>query len=168
MADQPSIQLSLPGANDTGATGPDAHDPTAHPEFYDGIVWRRSVACILDMIILCCLFALVVLATCVVAVATLGLISIGALLALPVLGALYDTICIGGRNAATPGMRALGLTVRTWVGPRPDLLQAFLMSVLFWTTVPATSLLVLLFVFFDARSRCLHDLLAGTIVLRVA
>jgi uncharacterized RDD family membrane protein YckC len=163
LNNRPSIQLSLPGADD----GREAHDPATHPELFEGIIWRRSIAFLLDLLVVTCLFAVALLATCVIAIASLGLISIGALLAYPVLGVLYDTVCLGGSRSATPGMRAMGLTMLAWNGGKPDHWQSFLNSVLFWTMVPITSCLVLLFAFFDPRGRCLHDLLAGTLVLRV-
>ena len=166
MDERSTIRLALTNNGESRAGANASQDPLLHPELFDGVIWRRSCAFLLDLAALCCLFALVLLATCVVAIVSLGLVSIGAILALPVLGVLYDTICVGGSRSATPGMRAMGLNVQTWDGPKPDHWQSFLSSVLFWTTVPATSCLILLFPFFDARSRCLHDVLAGTIVLR--
>ena len=156
--------MNAGACQDRGAA--DAHDPIQHPELYDGVIWRRSIAFFIDLFILSCLFALAMLATCVVAIVSLGLVSLGVLLAVPVLGVLYDTICIGGRRSATPGMRVMGVEVMGLGGTKPDHWQSFLSSVLFWATVPPTSFLVLLIAFFDARSRCLHDLLAGTFALR--
>ena len=53
----------------------------------------------------------------------------------------YDTILIGGGDGATPGMRLFGIEARSLNGGRPDYFQAFLMTLLFYVTVPVTSLL---------------------------
>jgi len=166
LDDPSAIRLTLSG-NDH-ATGDQAgrHDPIKHPEKFDGIIWRRCLAFFVDVFVLMCLFAVALLATCVVAIVSLGLVSIGAILAFPVLGVLYDTLCIGSTRSATLGMRAMGVTIDSWHGPKPDYWQSFLSSVLFWTTVPVTSFLILLVAFFDPRGRCLHDMLAGTVAVR--
>ena len=48
----------------------------------------------------------------------------------------------------------------------PSLLQALVQTILFYLTVPTTGGLALLVVFFLPRRRALHDLLAGTQILR--
>jgi len=166
LNDRPLISLSMNDGAEQDRDAADVHDPIEHPEIYDGVIWRRSIAFFIDLFILGCLFALALLTTCVLAIVSLGLVSLGVLLAIPVLGVLYDTICIGGRRSATPGMRVMGIEVMGWGNRKPDYWQSFLSSVLFWATVPPTSFLVLLIAFFDVRSRCLHDLLAGTFALR--
>ena len=78
----------------------------------------------------------------------------------------YHTLTVAGRHSATLGMRALGLEVRSWTGARPSLLQALVLTVTFYLTTAATASLVLLFVFFNRRRCTLHDLIAGTLVIR--
>lgn len=65
--------------------------------------------------------------------------------------------------------RACGYsTWRCGAGPggRPTTSQAFLTTVLFYASISLTAWLVLLVPLFTDRSRTLHDILAGTIVLR--
>lgn len=163
MGNRNALVLRLGGRSEGGA---EAHDPLLHPELYEGVVWRRIAAFAIDMVILGCLFALASLATCTVFIVTFGLVALGQILIFWAIGIAYATLTIGGRNAATPGMRAMGLVVRTWDGGSPDRMQALLMSILFWATAPATFFLVLALALFNPRSRCLHDYLSGTVVLR--
>ena len=56
--------------------------------------------------------------------------------------------------------------VITWTGGRPDNLQAFLMSALFWAIHPLTGWLIAAVALLNPRWRCAHDFLAGTVVVR--
>jgi uncharacterized RDD family membrane protein YckC len=51
-------------------------------------------------------------------------------------------------------------------GERPDYLQAFLMTALFYATVPITGFLILAVALFTERNRTLHDILSGITVIR--
>lgn len=85
---------------------------------------------------------------------------------IPVLPLLYHTGLIASSSQGTLGMRALGIkVVRQTDGGRPDLLQAFILTALFYLTLATTGLL-LLWCLFDDRSRCLHDILSGTKIIR--
>ena len=44
----------------------------------------------------------------------------------------YHTFLIGGPCSATWGMRFMGIEVRRWRGDRPDLLQATILTILFY------------------------------------
>jgi uncharacterized RDD family membrane protein YckC len=101
----------------------------------------------------------------VAGILTFGALTPLGLVVLAVLPIAYHTIFIS-RHGATPGMRVFDLEVRSWTGRPPDTSQAFLTTVLFYASVSMTAWLVLLVPLFTDRSRTLHDILAGTIVLR--
>ena len=63
-------------------------------------------------------------------------------------------------------MRLTGIEVRSWTGERPSYLQAFVQTILFYVTVYPTWSLVLVIALFNERRRTLHDILAGTLVIR--
>lgn len=134
------------------------------PELFDGIVLRRSVAYIIDVVILLgvtgFLWTLVVF--------TLGLLWPIAAVLTPVIPLVYHTALIGGRHSATLGMRVTGVEIRRLDGRRPDIALAFLQTALFYATVTLTSMLVLLVALFNDRGRCLHDWLTGTMAVRTA
>jgi uncharacterized RDD family membrane protein YckC len=136
------------------------------PELFDGVLFRRCMAFFIDWVVLLCLLALGHLATCTTAIITFGTLTPLMVLAVSLLPIIYGTWTIGGWSHATPGMRAMDLTIRAWDGRAPSYLQAFLMTVLFYATSVPTGGLVLLIALFDRRLRCLHDHLSGVLVVR--
>ena len=141
-------------------------DPVTLPEAYDGVIWRRTLAYFID---LCCIGVLALLFWIVFAV--LWVMSFGLLG--PVLWFLfgliplaYHTLLLSGRRSATWGMRCFDVELRSVTGERPGFLQALAQTALFYITVGATCSLILLFVLFNRRKRTLHDMLAGTVLVR--
>lgn len=134
------------------------------PGLFDGIVLRRVVAYAIDVALLLgltgFLWTLVVL--------TFGLLWGIAAILTPVIPLTYHTLLIGGRDSATLGMRVMGIEVRRLDGGRPDFVQAFLQTALFYATVTLTSMLILIVALFNDRGRCLHDWLTGTLTVRSA
>src|SRR5262249_30996178 len=78
----------------------------------------------------------------------------------------YHTLLLSGPRAATIGMRCFDLELRSWHGERPSFLQALAQTALFYLTVGATCSLILIFALFNRRKRTLHDVLAGTVMIR--
>ena len=69
-------------------------------------------------------------------------------------------------TSSTVGMRLFDVELRAVKGERPRFLQALIQTALFYITVGATCSLILLFVLFNRHKRTLHDMLAGTVVVR--
>ena len=143
----------------------DPPEPFAAPGYYRGILARRVFAYWVDLFCIALLVALAWLVLWLLAIASLGLLS-PLLLLLGLIPVLYHTLSIGGPHSATPGMRLIGVEVRSWTGARPSYLQAFVQTILFYVTVYPTWSLVLLVALFNERRRTLHDILAGTLVIR--
>ena len=102
-------------------------------------------------------------------VALLGIVTLGLAwllfgLVFPVVGLGYNAITIGGAKSATIGQRLMGLTVPMWFGGKVTPLIAAFHALLFWFSL-AIFVPILLWCFFDARKRCLHDILAGVVVI---
>ena len=140
-------------------------EPFASPEYYRGVLVRRVFAYCVDLLCIGLLIALAWMVFVMLAIASLGLLS-PLLLILGLIPVLYHTLTIGGPRCATPGMRLTGVEVRSWTGERPSYLQAFVQTILFYVTVYPTWSLVLLIALIDRRRRTLHDMLAGTLVVR--
>lgn len=154
----PAIVLGRTSAHADSAGDGAIHDPLLHPALYEGVALRRTFAFLLDMLLL-----VIVLAIAFIPIAiTVVTLPVAAFL----LAVIYDVLTIGGSASATPGMRVFGLKVVTWAGGRPDNLQAFLMSGMFWVIHSATGWLAALVAFLNPRWRCAHDFLAGTVVVR--
>jgi uncharacterized RDD family membrane protein YckC len=155
----PSLQLA-------GAAWEEAPpDPLERPELYDGLIWRRIVAYILDVLLIAGVSLCAWVVFGLIGILSFGLLTPLGIIALAMLPVAYHTYFVG-RQGATPGMRVCNVEVRSWTGGRPDYFQAFLVTVLFYATVPVTAWLVLAVALFNDRRRTLHDFLAGTVTVR--
>jgi uncharacterized RDD family membrane protein YckC len=147
-----------------------APDPLDHPEFYDGVIPRRIFAHYIDLCFIFFFIALISLFLVILGVLSFGLLFIPLAVAAIVIAIAYDALQVGGPHAATIGMRLMGLEVRSWSGGPPLRPQAWLRSILFWVLIYGFNLLTfwiaLGWALFDRRRRCLHDFLAGTVVVR--
>jgi uncharacterized RDD family membrane protein YckC len=63
-------------------------------------------------------------------------------------------------------MRLFDVELRSVTGERPGFAQALVQTALFYITVGATCSLILLLVLFNRHKRTLHDMVAGTVVVR--
>jgi uncharacterized RDD family membrane protein YckC len=145
-----------------------AYDARAEPELFAGVVGRRFMAFLIDLIVLA---VPVVLATILVFV--FGIVTLGlgfALFGLFSPAVVIWTLCyygftLGSARSATLGMRALNLEMRTWYGAPCYFVLGAVHAVVFWVTVSMLTPLVLLVCLFNDRRRFLHDMLVGTVVI---
>jgi uncharacterized RDD family membrane protein YckC len=151
---------------------PHAYDPAANPELFDGVLARRMIAFVIDLIIIA--IPVIFLAMFVVAttIATLGLAGILFALLSPLFFPLiviwavcYYGLCFGSNASATVGMRVMDLEMRTWYGAPAYFVLGAVHAIVYWLTVSFLTPLVLLVGFFNHRGRLLHDILVGTIVI---
>jgi uncharacterized RDD family membrane protein YckC len=143
-------------------------EPAAHPELFAGVLWRRTLAYLIDV----CVIGAILIAAWVV-FALLTVLSFGALgpglwFLFGLIPLAYHTLLVAGRYGATLGMRLLDLKLRSWDGERPVFLQALAHAGLFYLTVGATGFLILLFALINRRSRTLHDVLSGMLMVRAS
>lgn len=137
-------------------------DRIEQAEYYEGLLWRRPVAFLIDLV----LISAVTAALWILNILTFGLLfAVIVFLWIAPIIVIYDTVTIGGPSAATIGMRLMGLEVLSCSGGKPSYLQALVMSALFCFLFAVTSGLILLLALFTDRRRCLHDMLSGTIVV---
>ncbi len=155
----PEFDLSMQGE------APHAYDPETHPEFFSGIIGKRVMAFIIDVVVITVLWLLGSVVIFILGLLSFGLIWLlwGAALILLVLG--YEALTLGGPYSATYGMRIMGIEMRTWYGDRPGVLQAAAHSLLFYFSVTLTTFLILLAPLFNNRKRCVHDFLCGTVFI---
>jgi uncharacterized RDD family membrane protein YckC len=143
---------------------PHAYDPVAQRQLFDGVLGKRFIAFLIDAVIIFLLWVVAGLAVFVLGVLTLGLawLLFGAIFAIVGLG--YNAVTIGGPNSATIGQRLMGLEVRMWFGGRVAPIVAAFHALLFWLSL-TIFFPILLWPLFDSRKRCLHDILAGLVVV---
>lgn len=141
-----------------------AFNPVTQPQLFEAVIRKRCVAFIVDAIIILALTAIAYIAVAVLGVLTLGLAWLLFGLVFPAVGLGYNAITVGGPNSATIGMRMMGLTVPMWYGGKVTPLIAAFHALLFWFSL-VIFFPILLWAFFDQRKRCLHDILAGVVVI---
>jgi uncharacterized RDD family membrane protein YckC len=147
---------------------PHAYDPIAQPEYFEGVLARRVIAFLIDVVIigvpvvLACIFILL-----------LGFITLGLGWALFLLvspatviwAVLYYGMTMGGPASATIGMRLVDIEVRTWCGEPCYFLLGAVHAVAFWVLTSTLTPLVLVVGLLNERRRLLHDILVGVVVV---
>lgn len=141
-------------------------DPAIHPEVYDGVRTRRSFAFLIDAAVVLFLMVAAYLVIAVVGIFTLGLLWLLLPAVWPVVAILYSVLTLGGPRSATPGMRFMGIEVRTVRGERMYYGLALLHVLGFWFSVAILTPLILLVALFTDRKQLLHDLVIGTVAVR--
>jgi uncharacterized RDD family membrane protein YckC len=171
--------MSYSGSGGTGGSWrdggpnvqPHAFDPYLQPDLFRGVLTRRAIAFLIDLIVLSIPVVLAVLFIAVFGLITLGLGWALYWLVSPasVIWALvYYGASLGGPHSATIGMRVMDLEMRTWYGAPSYFLLGAMHAVLFWISVSVLSPFVLLIGFFNGRRRLLHDVVLGTVVVNTS
>jgi len=148
-----------------------AFDPDLEPELFRGVLTRRVIAFLIDLIVLSIPIVLAVLFIAVFGLLTLGLGWALFWLVSPasVIWALfYYGSTLGGPHSATIGMRMMDLEFRTWYGAPGYFVLGAVSAVLFWISISMLSPLVLLIGLFNSRRRLLHDIVLGTVVVNTS
>ncbi len=129
---------------------------------FAGVRTRRTVAVCLDLVIVSILVALFWTASVVL---TLGLALFFLPPLFPIVAFFYNGLAVSGAGMATPGMRAMDLEMRLHEsGQRVPFLNAAAHAVMFYLSwfFPPIFLVSLV----DSEKRCLHDILAGVVIVR--
>jgi uncharacterized RDD family membrane protein YckC len=150
---------------------PHAYDPATNPELFEGVLARRIVAFVIDVIVIA-----IPLAVAAVFIFVIGLVTLGLGWALfwllspaSVVWALfYYGMTLGSPASATLGMRTMGIEMRTWCGAPAHFVLGAVHAIVYWISVSVLSPFVLLVGFFNARRRLLHDMIVGTVVINSA
>ena len=145
-----------------------AVDPAVHPERYENVRTRRSLAFFVDAAVVLFLMVVASLVILVLGVFTLGLGWLLFPLVWPVVAVLYSMLTLGGPRSATPGMRFMGIEMRTLQGERLNYPLALLHALGFWFSVTLLTPLILLVALFTPRKQLLHDLALGLVAVRSA
>ncbi|HWJ75983.1 MAG TPA: RDD family protein [Kaistia sp.] len=144
----------------------DVFDPVREPELFSGVLGKRILAFIVDVLLLGIFELLAILV-----VFALGLLTFGVawfLFALPffaIVAVLYVALTLGGPNAGTPGMRLAGLAIRATDGSRIGFFIAAAHVILYWVSISLLTPFILLIGLFSNRKRLLHDMLLSTVIM---
>jgi uncharacterized RDD family membrane protein YckC len=147
---------------------PHAYDPVANPELFEGVLVRRAIAFVIDVIIIAIPVLFAALFILVFGLVTLGLGWALYWLLWPatvIWAVVYYGLTFGSAASATIGMRVMELEMRTWYGAPAYFVLGAVHGILYWVTISFLTPLILLIAFFNERRRLLHDMLVGTIVI---
>jgi uncharacterized RDD family membrane protein YckC len=150
---------------------PHAYDPAANPELFEGVLARRCVAFLIDVVLIAIPVVLAAIFIFIFGIITLGLGWALYWLLSPatvVWAIVYYGMTFGGPASATIGMRVMDIEMRTWYGAPAYFVLGAVHAVVYWLTVSFLTPFVLLVAFFNERRRLLHDMLVGTIVINNA
>lgn len=143
-------------------------DPAVHPERYENVRTRRSLAFLVDAAMVLFLMVVTTIVIAVFGLFTFGLGWFLFPLVWPMVAILYTVMTLGGVASATPGMRFMGIEIRTLRGERLDYGIALLHALGFWFSVTLLTPFILLVALFTPRKQLLHDLALGTAAVRSA
>lgn len=127
-----------------------------------GVRTRRVLAVCVDFVLVSLLVAALWIVSIVL---TFGLALFFLPPLFPFVAFFYNGLTVSGRNMATPGMRALDLEMRMHdTGARVPFINAAVQAVLYYVSwcFPPIFLVSLV----DSEKRCLHDIIAGVVIVR--
>ena len=147
---------------------PHAFDPLTQPELFEGVLERRVMAFLVDVVVIA-----VPLMVFAVFIVMFGLVTLGLGFFLffiygplaVVWALIYYGMTFGSPASATLGMRVMDLEMRTWSGAPCYFVLGAVHAVCFWLSVSFLTPFVLLVALFNTRKRLLHDIVLGTIVI---
>ena len=147
---------------------PHVYDPAANPELFEGVLARRVLAFLIDVVIIAAPMVLIALFILIFGIITFGLgwalfflyYPVGVLWAL-----FYYGITLGGPYSATVGMRVMDIEMRTWYGAPAYFVLGAAHALLYWISVSLLTPLILLVALFNERRRLLHDMLLGAVII---
>ncbi|NVK32846.1 MAG: RDD family protein [Rhodobacteraceae bacterium] len=143
----------------------DPFDAFDRPDLYEGLRSKRIFAFLIDAIAVAILTFGAGVLVFFLGIFTLGLAWLLYAFLAPAVALLYTFFTLGGPDAATPGMRAMGLEMRVWHGAKPYGLLAAMHVLFFWFSFTLLTPLVLLVSLFSGKKRLLHDIVLGVVVM---
>ena len=152
--------------NQTHVDRPRLPDPESSPELFAGVLTRRAIAFLIDLVVIGALILGFSMLGLVAGFFTFGLAWLGLIVVVPASVAFYYGMTLGSHARATLGMRLMDLVLTPARGQPLGGWMALLHAGLFWLTVWISLPLSLLFVLFTPRRQMLHDLVTGTLMVR--
>ena len=167
--------MSYSGSGDSGGAWrndggvqPHAYDPLTQPELFSGVMSKRVLAFLIDLIVITvpvvlgCLFIFLLgFVTFFLGWTLFWLVSPATV----VWAIFYYGATLGGPRSATIGMRVMEIELRTWYGAPGYFVLGAMHAVLFWVSISFLTPFIVLVGLFNGRRRLLHDIVLGTVVI---
>ena len=117
---------------------PHAYDPAREPELFEGVLARRVVAFLIDLIIITVPLIFLAIFIFIFGLVTLGLGWFLFFLMSPIAviwALVYYGMTFGSPASATIGMRVVDIEMRTWYGTPCYFVLGAVHAIMFWLTV---------------------------------
>lgn len=141
-------------------------DPASHPALFADVLPRRVFAYLIDIAIMGTAIAAFWVFGLLLGLVTFGLAWLAQPLVVPTVVVAYYLLTMGSPLRATIGMSVMDVTLVPTRGQSLDGLQALLHPLLFWLSVWISWPISLLFALITPRQQMVHDLIAGTLMVR--
>jgi len=145
---------------------PELPDPATAPELFENVLTRRVMAFFIDSAIMILLTAAISIVGVIAGFFTLGLAWIALPVVIPLVLLGYYAATLGSHSRATIGMQAMDLVLTPTRGAPLDGWKILIHPLVFWITVWLAWPISLLFALLTPRREMVHDLIAGTLMLR--
>ena len=145
---------------------PTLPDPATAPELFEGLLMRRTVAFLIDLVAIGTLILAFSLVGFIAGFLTFGLAWVALVLVAPASIVLYYAATLGSHRRATLGMQMMDIVLTPTRGAPLDGWMAMLHAGLFWITAWISLPVSLLFTLFTPRRQMIHDLILGTLMVR--
>ncbi len=141
-------------------------DPVSNPELFEGLLARRAMAYLIDVVIIAAISTVTALAGLILGIPTLGLAWLALPVVIPLAILAYYAATLGSPQRATLGMQAMDIVLTPARGQPLDGWTILIHPILFWVTVWISWPFTILIVLFTPRQQLLHDLVTGTLMVR--
>ncbi|MCW5722362.1 MAG: RDD family protein [Devosia sp.] len=148
------------------AARPELPDPATAPELFEGLLTRRSIAGIIDIVLISIMIGVVSVAGAILGFVTFGLAWVSLVLIVPASIVVYYAMTLGSPRRATVGMQMMDLVLTPTRGQPLDGWMAVIHALVFWITFWISWPVSLLFALFTPRRQMIHDLIVGTLMVR--
>jgi uncharacterized RDD family membrane protein YckC len=148
------------------AARPQLPDPATAPELFDGLLTRRVMAYLVDLVIMSCIVLALGLIGTLLGFFTFGLAWVSLIFVVPAAIVLYYAATLGSPRRATIGMQMMDIVLTPTRGQPLDGWMATLHALVFWVTIWICWPVTLLFALFTPRRQMIHDFIMGTLMVR--
>ena len=145
---------------------PSLPDPATAPELFEGIVGRRVLAYLVDLAILVAATFIILLVGLVAGFLTFGIAWALLPLVIPAVILGYYAMTLGSPSRSTIGMAMMDIVLTPTRGRPLDGWRILIHPIVFWITFWISWPVSLAIVLFTPRREMLHDLIAGTLMVR--
>lgn len=152
--------------NQTDTASPVLPDPSTAPELFEGVLTRRVVAFVIDLVVMGAMILAFSFIGLIAGFLTFGLAWMALFLVVPATIVLYYGATLGSQKRATIGMQMMDIVLTPTRGQPLDGWMAIIHAGIFWLTTWISWPISLLFALFTPRRQMIHDLLTGTLMVR--